>query len=103
MDNHPAGSTGNVGDLDGIHEGYEGPRWGVTRERTIVRACCVFEAEYTCDNCGHTQRLLTELHKDEFAWLCEGTLEHENDCPGCGDTMKLALPQNPILTLRTAN
>jgi len=78
----------------------EGPRWGVERARTVVQACCIFEAEYECDNCGHTCRLLTELHQDEFAWLCEGTLEHEDDCPDCGDTMKLLFPQNPILTLK---
>ena len=71
--------------------------WKVKRQNTIVGCCCVLRADYECDNCGKKFTLDTELHNDEFKWLCEGTLQHEDDCDKCGDTLKIVFPDPPVL------
>ncbi len=73
--------------------------WKVEQERTIVRAECIVQALFRCDNCDYLEEQVFTLSCGEFAWFVQGSL-HGDDCPKCHDTMKLWLPEEPVLVLK---
>ena len=72
-------------------------RWETEKEYT-QKAILMLRANYCCTNCGHTIQQDRDVYMDEIPWVVDGVIEGE-DCPKCEDTMRIELPEKPILLL----
>ncbi len=72
-------------------------RWKTEKEYT-QKAILMLRAKYRCTNCGYIEQQDRDVYLDEIPWVVDGVIENE-DCPKCSDTMRIELPEKPILLL----